>query len=336
MTWLALDIGGANIKLADGQGFAVAEPFDLWKQPAALSDRLAQLIGHAPEARRLAVTMTGELCDCYPTRTTGVVEILSAVRSTAAGREVFVYLTDGRLAPLVEALQTPLLAAAGNWRALAQFALRFAGDGPALLIDVGSTTTDLVPIADGALRNQGVDDASRMMRGELVYTGVTRTPLCAVAPAAVYRGRPCPLAAEWFATTQDVYLTLGSLPEAPLSYATANGRPATVEAARDRLARQICLDRDSFTTEDARHFAESMRKAQIAKIGAAGVGLVRQMGIPPRTVIVSGQGEFLARLVASRLAPQASVVSLNERLGERQSVAAPAHALAVLAAESSP
>ncbi|MEX0865862.1 MAG: hydantoinase/oxoprolinase family protein [Pirellulales bacterium] len=336
MTWLALDIGGANIKLADGQGYAAAERFDLWKQPAALSARLAELIGRAPQASRLAITMTGELCDCYPTRTAGVIDILSAVRSAADGREVFVYLTDGRLAPLDEALQTPLLAAAGNWRALAQFAARFAPEGAALLIDVGSTTTDLVPIADGALRHQGVDDASRMMLGELVYTGVSRTPLCAVAPAAIYRGRPCPLAAEWFATTHDVYLTLGSMPEEPQSHATANGRPATVEAARDRLARQLCLDRDSFTADDARHFAESMRKSQIAKIGAAGVGLVRQMGMPPQTLIISGQGEFLARLVALRLAPQASVVSLNERLGERQSVAAPAHALAVLAAESSP
>ena len=59
---------------------------------------------------------------------------------------------------------------------------------------------------------------------------------------------------------------------------------------------------------------------------------------PPelRTVIVSGEGEFLARRVAGRAypdVPPGAVVSLNERLGPVVSACAPAYALAVLMEE---
>jgi len=333
MSWLAVDIGGANIKLADGRGYAVAERFELWNNRDGLEAQLEELISHAPPARQLAVTMTGELCDCYATRREGVIDILQSTRAAADRHELFVYLADGRLVTVDEALAAPLAAAAANWRALAEFAARLAPTGPALLIDVGSTTTDPTPIRDGQLMHQATDDVSRLICGELVYCGVSRTPLCAIAPAGIYRGQPCPLAAEWFATTLDVYLTLGLLPEDPLSTSTANGGPATIEAARDRLARQLCCDRDCFTTDDAKMFAESMQKSQLAKIGSAGVGLIRRLDMPLEAIIVSGYGEFLAIEAAKRLAPAAQIISLTEELGANDSICAPAHALAVLAAE---
>ena len=48
MNWLALDIGGANIKAADGQGFAHIEPFPLWQKHQQLAETLRILIAGAP------------------------------------------------------------------------------------------------------------------------------------------------------------------------------------------------------------------------------------------------------------------------------------------------
>ena len=56
---------------------------------------------------------------------------------------------------------------------------KLAGD--ALFVDMGSTTTDIIPIEDGAVANEGYTDAERLLTGELVYTGFTRTFLFGVA-----------------------------------------------------------------------------------------------------------------------------------------------------------
>src|SRR6202030_2937868 len=104
----------------------------------------------------------------------------------------------------------------------------FAPRGSGLLIDVGSTTTDVIPLSGGRAVPRGVTDAARLQTSELVYTGARRTPVCAL----VHEG----VAAELFATTLDVYLTLGAFAE-DSSTDTADGRPATRPRAHARLAR---------------------------------------------------------------------------------------------------
>src|SRR6188508_841938 len=98
MSWLGLDIGGANLKAATAAGWARSVPFALWRDPEGLAAALAELLRSAPAADRLAVTMTGELCDCFRTKQEGVLHILRAVREAANGREICVYLVNGRFA----------------------------------------------------------------------------------------------------------------------------------------------------------------------------------------------------------------------------------------------
>ncbi len=332
--WLALDIGGANLKAADGCGFAASHYFPLWQQPGELADALRRLIAESPPADRLAVTMTGELADCFATKAEGVKAILAAVREAAPSRDVLVYLVDGSLVSPERALDEPLLAAASNWHALAKFAGRHAPQGSGVLIDIGSTTCDIIPLIDGRPVAQGRTDPERLAAGELVYTGVMRSPVCAVIAALPWRGKPTPTAQELFATTWDAYLTLGDVPEEPESRHTADGRPATVAAARDRLARSICADREMFDDADAQAAATAIVQAQLAALEVAAQGVLRRLPSPVETVIISGQGEFLARRLADRLKLPARVVSLNDELGPQLSRAAPAHALAVLARET--
>lgn len=350
-TLLALDIGGANIKAADGQGFAASQPFALWKRPDELAGALAELILAAPSAKRLAVTMTGELADCYQTKVEGVRRILESVAQAAQGLTVFVYLVTGKLAPLEDAVRLPELVAASNWHALASFACRFVGRPSqpthsrqptrspqnsrscGLLLDVGSTTADIVPISSRRPLTSSQSDVERLTRRELVYTGVRRSPVCGVVTALPWQGGACPVAQEVFATTADAYVLLGELPEDGSDTATADGRPLTRIHAHARLARMICLDQSSFSPTDAACAAEAVRDAQLELLASALCQVVAAMPRRPDIVIVSGEGEFLARRLLSNLAMAVPVTSLAETLGTEASRAAPAHALAVLAAE---
>lgn len=333
MKWLALDIGGANLKSADGCGYANSRPFAIWRHPDRLAEELRELIDAAPPSESLAVTMTAELADCFATKAEGVRQILSAVRQAAGDRPAWIYQVDGRLRPHDAVWKTPSLAAASNWHALAAYANRYVDAWPALLLDLGSTTADVIPLATHGPTAHGLTDAERLLTGELVYTGVERTPICAVVRSVPWQGQDCPVAAELFATTADAYLMLGDLAEEPEDRDTADGRPRTWPHALARLARLVCADADSFTAEDARHAAIAVREAQLRLLEQAVAQIVTRLGQPPKTVILSGHGEFLLRHLLDRLPWQARVLSLTSELGSVVSRSAPAHALATLARE---
>ncbi len=334
MTHLAIDIGGANLKAADGLGYAASTPFPLWREPERLAAVLRKVIAAAPPAKQLSITMTGELADCFRTKAEGVTAILDAVRQAAAELSTSVYLTDGSLVSITQALADPLLAAASNWHALARLAARHVSSGSGMLLDVGSTTSDLIPLADGLPMATATTDTERLLCGELVYTGVVRSPVCAVVTSLPWRGNKCSVAQELFATTWDAYLTLGDLPERPQATHTADGRPATREAALDRLARCICADRDLFTPDDAQAVAAAIAQAQTARLGIAAGGVLARLPSPPSVVVISGSGEFLARRVIERLRLSVEIVSLGESLGAEVSCCATAHALATIARET--
>jgi (4-(4-[2-(gamma-L-glutamylamino)ethyl]phenoxymethyl)furan-2-yl)methanamine synthase len=332
MSWLAVDIGGANLKLADDGAFASVRPFALWKQPDGLAAELQRMLASAPCHRNLAVTMTGELADCFATKSVGVRHILQQVtQAVPQDWQLRVYLTDGRLVSVEAAWAEPLAAAASNWHALAAFAGRFAPTGSALLIDIGSTTCDLIPLTDGCPAISGSDDTQRLLGGHLLYTGVERSPICAVLDRVPYRGGSCPLAQEYFATMRDAYLMLGDLPENAACCETADGQPATRQAAQVRLARMICADASQFDETDAIVLAEAAALAQAESLARA----LRTVTAPspPETVIASGHGDFLLRRSLEMLSFGGQVVSLAQRLEPGVSRVAPAHALAVLAKE---
>jgi probable H4MPT-linked C1 transfer pathway protein len=328
MAVLGLDIGGANLKAAHSSGHALSVPFALWKTPALLADALRRLLPDIPPFDALAVTMTGELCDCFVSKRQGVLAILDAVTAAAGSVAVHVWRNDGQFVDVSAARETPLQVASANWLALAEFAGRYAAKGPALLIDIGSTTADIVPLIDGRPRPKGRSDRERLRCSELVYTGVRRTPLCAVLGGYSR-------AAELFATTLDAYLLLGHIAEDATDTNTADGRPATKAAAEARLARMICADLETSTAEERRRLAEFVLHDQTTMLGFAINDVARRLPALPQTVVFSGEGEFLIQLAlkGQQEIPPCRVVSLSRELGSSVSQSACAYAVATLAAE---
>jgi probable H4MPT-linked C1 transfer pathway protein len=202
-----------------------------------------------------------------------------------------------------------------------------------LLIDVGSTTTDIIPLSNSGPCPIGLSDTDRLLSGELVYTGVGRTPVCAITRSLPWRGKRCPVAAEYFATSADAYVILGQLAERADMNATADGRPLTKEFAHERLARMFCADASAFSKADAEVVAGAVREAQEGQLEAALRQVGNSLGRNPEWLVFSGTGEFLALSLAQRMFPAAVIISLAQRLGNDLSEAAPAYAVAVLAGE---
>lgn len=335
MRVVGLDIGGANVKAADGEERALVRPFPLWKEPARLAAVLAGTLAAFEPADLIAVTMTAELADCFRTKAEGVAAVLRAVEQAVGAAPVFVWQTGGEFVTPDVAREIPLLVAAANWHALATWAGRIAPQQKALLIDVGTTTADLVPLLGGAPVPRGMTDLERLQAGELVYTGVRRTPVCAVAHSVPFRDRHCPLAAELFATMLDVYLLTGDIPEDPADFDTANGRPATKDCARDRLARMLCADCSEVANDELEEIARFLADVQRQRIAAAAARVLVSEEGECRCVILSGSGTFLADRAAESL-PQlrsAERIRLSELLATDIAASACAFAVARLAAE---
>ena len=332
---IGLDIGGANIKSADGDGVAKAIPFELWKTPDLLMQTLQELLASYPRPDLVAITMTGELADCFQTKADGVEHILAATERAVAPAPVVVWQTGAEFLTTDLAREFPLLVAAANWHALATWMGRMIPDQWGLLIDIGSTTTDIIPLENGFPVPEGLTDVERLLSRELVYTGGRRTPVAMINGWVPLRGQQCPLAAECFATALDLYLLLGDRAEDPDDRDTANGKSATSADAYDRLARSVCCDTVELTQSEAVAMAAFLAEQQQKQITEAVDQVLGRMAEPPMTVLISGSAVFLAEKIvrAHPVLSQAAVTNVAEIFDGSISDSACAFAVARLAAE---
>ena len=301
-TTIGWDIGGAHLKAARAEGGRIVAAAEvatpLWQGLDSLHAGFGALLARLGPADAHAITMTGELCDAFASRREGVIglaEIAARHLGTPwvyAGRAGFVSVRE--VADHVHEI------ASANWRASAEVAARYAPD--ALLIDIGSTTTDLVPIVAGKVAALGHDDAGRLEAGELVYTGLTRSFVMAMAPRAPFAGRWTPLMNEYFAAAADVRRVLGDLaPDADLM-PTADGRGKTAAASRARLARMIGREAEEAPEAAWEGLAAWFAEAQLRDIcDAAYLRASRGDLVRAAPVVAAGVGAALATEVARRL-----------------------------------
>jgi (4-(4-[2-(gamma-L-glutamylamino)ethyl]phenoxymethyl)furan-2-yl)methanamine synthase len=336
---LGWDVGGANVKVArvdagvdtedPGELALIERPFPLWREPARLPEILAQLAAEIGGATTMAVTMTAELADCFPTKREGVAAVLDAFVAAFPVATLHVYGVDGRFHSELEARERPLRVAAANWMASAVLLAESYRD--ALLVDVGSTTTDIIPIVGGRVVAKGRTDTARLRSGELVYTGALRTPICAIVRSVPVGGRRCRVAAEHFAIAADAHLWLRRIDADGYACETPDGRGRLRDEAGARLARVVCADLETLGSDDITAIAEHVWRAQVRQIAAGVRQVLRRLGgSAPGIALLAGSGTFLARAAAA--AADLTPRPLEPRLGPRGSRALPAVAVARLLA----
>ncbi len=338
MDCIGWDVGGAHLKAARASGGritgVVQQPCPLWLGRERLGEAIAAVRARLGEAPRHAVTMTGELADIFATRAEGVAWIAAAMQSALAPAAVRIYGAGaGWLAPDAVAAHVEAVASA-NWHAAAALAARSMAD--ALFADMGSTTTDLVPLRAGTVAARGHTDAERLAAGELVYTGLTRSFVMALAPAAPLDGAWTPLAREYFASAADVHRVLGELDESADQMPTADGREKTVAAACARLARMVGRDAASAPLATWQSLAGFFAEAQLRQIADAAMLVLSAAALPPQAPLIgAGIGRSILARLAQRLGRPfisfADLPGLESTAGDWLAHCAPAVAMALLA-----
>lgn len=334
------DLGGAHLKVAQSDsagrlGAVLQLPCTLWRGLEHLTQAIGEARSRLTPTRRHGVTMTGELVDLFASRSEGVESLARTIREAFPEADLHFYAGPaGFIAPADAAAHARDIASA-NWHASARYVAGRCRSG--LLLDVGSTTTDIVPFADGRVNTIGFADSERMTAEELVYTGVTRTPVMAIAEAVPFAGERQRLMAEYFANSADIHRLTGMLPEGVDQHDTADGRGKTAEDSARRLARMLGRD---FVPEDLpawRRLAAHLAERQLQAILAAAERVLSRGIIPDDAPVVgAGIGRYLGRGLAERLGRPysdfATLVSGSSEMREWAARCAPAAAVAALAA----
>lgn len=303
MTVIGWDIGGVNIKAArvrDGASLAARnDPFEIQRAPATLAARLEAIAKEldTEESDAHAITMTAELSQFFRTKRDGVRYVLDAVERAFPEARTLAYSVDGRFLDLGTARDVPLLIAASNWSATASLAATLVRD--AILVDVGTTTTDVIPISDGRVAALGRTDPERLISGELLYLGAVRTPVEAIVHRVPLHDGLAGVSAESFALAGDIHLWRGDLTSEGYTTPTPDKRPPTREFAGERIARIVCADRELLDESDIDRIAAYVGDSMIARI-AASIVCVRERHPHIETAVIAGHGAFLARAAARR------------------------------------
>lgn len=301
------DIGGAHIKAAvlDREGKVlrvIQRPCPLWQSLEHLHRGVAAILKEMPEGACLhALTMTGELVDLFPDRHQGIRAILGVMKAHLPKENLRIYAGSKGWLGLDEigSAESAKIASA-NWLASASFAACHSRSG--LLVDIGSTTTDIVVMGEGQVKVRGYDDYQRLQYEELVYTGVVRTPVMAIADRAPFGGEWIGLMAEHFATMADVYRLLDQLPGYADQMPAADGGEKTREGSARRLARMLGRDFESAPLDDWRRAAEFLREQQLMKIrSSCERQLSRGLLAQSAPFVGAGVGRFLVETLAQRL-----------------------------------
>jgi len=341
------DVGGAHLKaaVADGAGVLLGiyqEPCPLWQGIERLETAVNRIRKSLPAGECLhAVTMTGELVDLFQHRSDGVERIINAMEHLFPNSAIRVYAgRHGFLqAGEIDARHHESIASA-NWLASASFAAQKTDNG--LFVDIGSTTTDILLLHRGEVLAEGYTDYQRLISRELIYTGVVRTAVMALAHSVVDRGKTVGLMAEYFATAADVYRLTGELDQRHDQSDTADGGEKTVTASARRLARMIGCDFQPEELPRWRQLAGNLRSRQLHAIRQ---GCERQLSRldpgNPCPLIGAGIGRFLVRRLAHAMGHNYLDFSDLFETGSTETGltaadCAPAAAVAVLAAGSSP
>ena len=331
------DLGGANVKVAcvdDGFVTQAAQiPCPLIADRGKFDAAVAAALPLIPSLALHAVTMTGELSDVFGDRQEGVAYLVDLMQKVAAGQMLGIYAGDAGFLSSEDAKRRVTEVASANWHATAAVTARLHAD--ALLVDIGTTTTDLIPIKSGAVASRGFTDAERLTEGEFVYTGVVRTPVMAIAQTAPFSGRVQRIAAERFATMADVLRLTGELPDDADPYPSADQRGKSEAESAARLARMLGRDASEADLADWVALARHLAGCQLTLIEEAARAVSAREALPAEAPVVgAGCGHFMARQLAKRLGRTyvnfAEIINAAPEAREMAARCAPAVSVALL------
>ena len=344
VTVIGWDIGGANTKavfLHTENGYVeklrtAIENFPVWKDPEKLANVLSTLkekVSGNTKVDGVGLTMTAELSDAFQTKREGVTHVLECAAQVFADLPVFVLDVDATLRSMDAAKSEPLRVAAANWVATGWMVAQLIKTS--VIVDVGSTSTSIIPVVDGYVSAAGKTDLEKLMVGELVYTGSLRTNVAAIVSTVPFRDGTARVASELFAQSGDVHLVLGNISEDEYTTETADGRGKTRSEALARLARVVCADTEMLTEQEIVQIAKYVHIRQVEQV-AEGLSQVysrtKTLTTEKIPLVITGIGKvFIAKTAAKKIRLD-KVIDLGKLVQNDLVMASPAVGVALMVA----
>ena len=319
MKIIGLDIGGANtdctiIEIKNNEVTSMKnnrEYFPMWKNNNQLQQCLQKLTKDDSDIEIVCVSMTAELSDGYSSKKEGVLDISNKVMEVFREKEVYFVTFDG-LKNFKELQRNPLSAAAANWMGTSELIKYMEKD--CIFMDIGSTTTDIIPIKNHKECASGHTDLERLSTGELIYTGMLRTNLTSIVHSVPIYNKNTRVSSELFSITADVHRILGNIGEEEYTCPTPDGNKKDIRSCKRRLARLVCADLDSLEDEEIIKLAKYIENRQIDQIYDGLKEVVERTKI--KTVLITSIGHGnLCEIAAKKL--NLNVISLDQFMSKK-------------------
>jgi len=246
------DIGGANIKATRicfntknssvSQIDSLSRFFPMWDENQNPLEIVKEMYSKLGESCCFGVTMTAELADRFQRKNEGINFIINLFENNFPDKMIYYYDYHGSPSQLKDLENLEKLAAA-NWAVSSLFAAEFLDNF--VLFDIGSTTTDIIPVINGTLNTAGFTDTDRLYSGELLYLGFLRSNLASFIERLPFKGKMIEVMNEYFANTADLHILEDLIEETEYSIPTPDNGGKDLQAAATRIARLISQDLDS-------------------------------------------------------------------------------------------
>ena len=318
---LGIDIGGANTKITEieGDSYKIHHIyFPMWKK----KDELEKLLkNYSNNVDYVALVMTAELADCYKTKKEGVEDIINKVEN-AFNCPIYIFDVNGNFLTPEQAKKNYLDVSASNWNATAKFVSEFV-ENSCILVDMGSTTTDIIPIKDKNILAEKTD-LDRLMSNQLVYVGTLRTPVSFLTNKIEFRGKLTNLSSEYFAITADISLILNKITEEEYTCDTPDGAGKDYESCLTRLARVLCADRELINDDEIVDIANKLYNKLLELIKENVNNVAKKYNL--KDVVITGLGEEILKDALNGY----NIKSIKEIYGKDVSLSTPSFAVAKL------
>ena len=320
---LGIDIGGANTKITElkDNSYKIHHIyFPMWKNSEKLTELLQKY--NNENIKKVAVVMTAELADAYETKKEGVNDILNSVEKAFPNKEIYVFDVDGNFLTTDEARREYLKVSASNWTATANFVCNSINNN-CILVDMGSTTTDIIPIKNGSIMANKTD-LDRLMNNELVYVGALRTPLSFLGNTVLYKGKETNISSEYFAITGDISIVLDKITSEQYTCDTPDGASPDKKHSMIRISRVLCGDLEQIDEKEVINIANQFYNKLLNLIKYNVDKVSEKYGL--NDVVITGLGEEILKDALKDY----NIISIKEQYDEDVSLATPSFAVAEL------
>ena len=262
--FLGIDIGGAHIKLVGLNEkkeliFVDYIKFYFWKEEKSINKVFNYINSKSNKNTLSGITMTAELCDIFKNRLDGFRKIYNYCKKL---KNDYFFYTKSKKKIFKKTDYSEIVSM--NWHSIGRLLERQLKN--AIIVDFGSTTTDIICVKNHIIQNKNFDDFSRINSNELVYTGLTRTPIFAIDKKVRINRKYFEIIPEFFSDMSDVYRINSILKKQFDIDETADGKRRSKFSSYARLSRNFGLDFKKSNQNLIKDLSKEIIKTQLEKI----------------------------------------------------------------------